>query len=139
MVAKGNVEESGMNYFTCGLEYNKDGTLSLNKEKFSKALEDNITAVQKLFTDSDGLIDKMSDHVYEYTKFGGILSDRESNIKSQTEYWTERENRNTELLEKYEASLRTKFGNLDSLMAGYQTSLSYLTSVISSTSSKSSS
>ena len=120
-----------MNYFTCGLEYNKDGTLSLNNEKFSKALEENYTAVQKLFTDSDGLIDKVSNEVYEYTKFGGLLSDRETQLKSQMDYWTEKENRNNELLEKYEESLRVKYGNLDSLMAGYQTSMSYLSSVIS--------
>ena len=140
LITKGDVEVSGMNYFTCGLEYNKDGTLSLNKEKFSKALEENSTAVQKLFTDSDGLIDKVSDEIYEYTKFGGLLSDRETQLKSQMDYWTEKENRNNELLEQYEANLRTKYGNLDSLMAGYQTSLSYLSSVISSvsTSSKSS-
>lgn len=132
MITRGDVEVSGMNYFTCGLEYNKDGTLSLNKDKFSKALEENFTAVQKLFTDSDGLIDKVSDEVYEYTKFGGLLSERETQLKSQMDYWTQKETRNNELLEKYEASLRTKYGNLDSLMAGYQTSMSYLSSVISS-------
>lgn len=132
MITRGDVEVSGMNYFTCGLEYNKDGTLSLNKDKFSKALEENFTAVQKLFTDSDGLIDKVSDEVYEYTKFGGLLSERETQLKSQMDYWTQKETSNNELLEKYEASLRTKYGNLDSLMAGYQTSMSYLSSVISS-------
>lgn len=131
-ITRGDVEVSGMNYFTCGLEYNKDGTLSLNKDKFSKALEENFTAVQKLFTDSDGLIDKVSDEVYEYTKFGGLLSERETQLKSQMDYWTQKETSNNELLEKYEASLRTKYGNLDSLMAGYQTSMSYLSSVISS-------
>ena len=132
MITRGDVEVAGMNYFTCGLEYNKDGTLSLNKEKFSKALEENFTAVQKLFTDSDGLIDKVSDEVYQYTKFGGLLSERETQLKTQMDYWTQKENRNTELLEQYEASLRTKYGNLDSLMASYQTSMSYLSSVISS-------
>ena len=132
MITKGDVEVSGMNYFTCGLEYNKDGTLSLNKDKFSKALEENFTAVQKLFTDSDGLIDKVSDEVYQYTKFGGLLSERETQLKSQMDYWTQKETSNNEMLEKYEASLRTKYGNLDSLMAGYQTSMSYLSSVISS-------
>lgn len=132
MITKSDVEVSGMNYFTCGLEYNKDGTLSLNKDKFSKALEENFIAVQKLFTDSDGLIDKVSDEVYEYTKFGGLLSERETQLKSQMDYWTQKETSNNELLEKYEASLRTKYGNLDSLMAGYQTSMSYLSSVISS-------
>ncbi|SFJ95023.1 flagellar filament capping protein FliD [Succinivibrio dextrinosolvens] len=131
MITRADVEVAGMNYFTCGLEYNRDGTLSLNKEKFSKALEENYTAVQKLFTDSDGLIDKVSNEVYEYTKFGGLLSDRETQLKSQMDYWTEKENRNNELLEKYEESLRVKYGNLDSLMAGYQTSMSYLSSVIS--------
>ncbi|WP_406016891.1 flagellar filament capping protein FliD [Succinivibrio sp.] len=132
MITKGDVEVSGMNYFTCGLEYNKDGTLSLNKDKFSKALEENFTAVQKLFTDSDGLIDKVSDEVYQYTKFGGLLSERETQLKSQMDYWTQKETSNNEMLEKYEASLRTKYGNLDSLMSGYQTSMSYLSSVISS-------
>lgn len=132
MITRADVEVSGMNYFTCGLEYNKDGTLSLNTEKFGKALEENFSAVQKLFTDDDGLIDKISDQVYEYTKFGGLLSDRETQLKSQMDYWTQKEERNNELLEQYEASLRTKYGNLDSLMSGYQTSMSYLSSVISS-------
>ncbi len=141
LVTRGSADESGLDYYSCGLEYNKDGTLSLDTEKFSKALNDNINAVEKLFTDSDGLIDKISDQVYEYTKFGGLLSDRETELKSQSDYWTQKENRNTEILEAYEASLRTKYGNLDSLMASYQTSLSYLSNVISSVnaSSKSSS
>ncbi len=141
LVTRGSADESGLDYYSCGLEYNKDGTLSLNTEKFSKALNDNINAVERLFTDSDGLIDKISDQVYEYTKFGGLLTDRETELKSQSDYWTQKENRNTEILEAYEASLRTKYGNLDSLMASYQTSLSYLSNVISSVnaSSKSSS
>ena len=132
LVTRGSADESGLDYYSCGLEYNKDGTLSLNTEKFSKALNDNINAVERLFTDSDGLIDKISDQVYEYTKFGGLLTDRETELKSQSDYWTQKENRNTEILEAYEASLRTKYGNLDSLMASYQTSLSYLSNVISS-------
>lgn len=141
LVTRGSADESGLDYYSCGLEYNKDGTLSLNTEKFSKALNDNINAVERLFTDSDGLIDKISDQVYEYTKFGGLLTDRETELKSQSDYWTQKENRNNEILEAYEASLRTKYGNLDSLMASYQTSLSYLSNVISSVnaSSKSSS
>ena len=141
LVTRGSADESGLDYYSCGLEYNKDGTLSLDTEKFSKALNDNINAVERLFTDSDGLIDKISDQVYEYTKFGGLLTDRETELKSQSDYWTQKENRNTEILEAYEASLRTKYGNLDSLMASYQTSLSYLSNVISSVnaSSKSSS
>jgi len=132
LVTRGSADESGLDYYSCGLEYNKDGTLSLNTEKFSKALNDNINAVERLFTDSDGLIDKISDQVYEYTKFGGLLTDRETELKSQSDYWTQKENRNNEILEAYEASLRTKYGNLDSLMASYQTSLSYLSNVISS-------
>lgn len=141
LVTRGSADESGLDYYSCGLEYNKDGTLSLNTEKFSKALSENLNAVQRLFTDNDGLIDKISDQVYEYTKFGGLLSDRETELKSQSDYWTQKENRNNEILEAYEASLRTKYGNLDSLMASYQTSLSYLSNVISSVnaSSKSSS
>ncbi|MBQ3678747.1 MAG: flagellar filament capping protein FliD [Succinivibrio sp.] len=141
LVTRGSADESGLDYYSCGLEYNKDGTLSLDTEKFSKALSENLNAVQRLFTDNDGLIDKISDQVYEYTKFGGLLSDRETELKSQSDYWTQKENRNNEILEAYEASLRTKYGNLDSLMASYQTSLSYLSNVISSVnaSSKSSS
>ena len=132
LVTRGSADESGLDYYSCGLEYNKDGTLSLNTEKFSKALNENINAVQKLFTNSDGLIDKISDQIYEYTKFGGLLSERETELKTQSDYWTQKENRNNEILEAYEASLRTKYGNLDSLMASYQTSMSYLSNVISS-------
>jgi len=139
MIVNSDASESGLTIFDCGLDYSKEGELSLDTDKLKEAIDSDLNGVEEIFTDYGGLFDKISSFVYEYTKYGGLLDQREQQITSEVEYWNEKETRNNELIEQYEASLRTKYGNLDSLMAGYQTSMSYLSSVISSTSTSSSS
>ena len=132
MVVRFTKENTGKSIFDCGLEYNKDGTLSLDSDAFKKSIDNSFNSVVSLFTDEDdGLIKQLSDYVKEYTQTGGVLSDRIDEVQSEIDDWEQKISDNEEKLEKYEASLRTKYGNLDSLMSGYNTSLSYISSILS--------
>ncbi len=132
MVVRFTKENTGKSIFDCGLEYNKDGTLSLDSDAFKKSIDSSFNSVVSLFTDEDdGLIKQLSDYVKEYTQTGGVLSDRIDEVQSEIDDWEQKISDNEEKLEKYEASLRTKYGNLDSLMSGYNTSLSYISSILS--------
>ena len=132
MVVRFTKENTGKSIFDCGLEYNKDGTLSLDSDAFKKSIDSSFNSVVSLFTDEDdGLIKQLSDYVKEYTQTGGVLSDRIDEVQSEIDDWEQKISDNEEKLEKYETSLRNKYGNLDSLMSGYNTSLSYISSILS--------
>ncbi|MGN0916137.1 MAG: flagellar filament capping protein FliD [Succinivibrio sp.] len=137
MVSRFSNSDGGLTVFDCGLEVNKDGTLSLNTTDFKNAVNKNFNSVINLFTDKDeGLCRKLSDYVEDYTKTGGQLTDRLDEISENMDYWKQKESDNEEKLEKYESMLRTKYGNLDSLMASYNTSSTYISQILSSSSSK---
>ena len=58
---------------------------------------------------------------------------RYDNLKKTIDSWTAKEEKNEKYLEDYENSLRKKYGNLDSLLSGYNTSMSYVSSILSGT------
>lgn len=133
MVVRFSDTDSGKSIFDCGLEFNKDGTLSINSSDFKDAMNNSFNSVVSLFTSEDGLLKQMSDYLEDYTQTGGILDDRKDQYQDEIDSWTQKANDNETKLEAYEAQLRTKYGNLDSLMASYNTSMSYIKSILSST------
>ena len=133
MVVRFSDTDSGKSIFDCGLEFNKDGTLSINSSDFKDAMNNSFNSVVSLFTSEDGLLKQMSDYLEDYTQTGGILDDRKDQYQDEIDSWTQKANDNETKLEAYEAQLRTKYGNLDSLMASYNTSMSYIQSILSST------
>ena len=130
MVVRFTKESTGKTIFDCGLSFNKDGTLSLDSTEFKKSIDNSFNSVVSLFTDDGGLVDQLSDFVDDYTKTGGLLQERLDNVQKEIDSWTQKESDNEEKLEKYEASLRKKYANLDSLMSNYNTSLSYISNIL---------
>ena len=133
MVVRFSDTDSGKSIYDCGLEFNKDGTLSINSSDFKDAMNNSFNSVVSLFTSEDGLLKQMSDYLEDYTQTGGILDDRKDQYQDEIDSWTQKANDNETKLEAYEAQLRTKYGNLDSLMSSYNTSMSYIKSILSST------
>ena len=125
------------NVFSMGIKMDNDGNLSLDSEKFDKAVSNNFEQVVAAFSGKDGICSKMSSYVEDYTKSGGVLSKREDSLNSQVKDYERKEDRNKIILEKYETSLREKYSNLDSMIASLNTSLSYLSSAMASTSTSS--
>ncbi len=134
MIVRFNTENAeGKTIFDCGLKYEKDGTLSLDSTKFKDSLKKSFNSVTSMFTGENGLLDKLKEYTKDYTKSAGILDDRADNLKKTIDSWTAKEEKNEKYLEDYENSLRKKYGNLDSLLSGYNTSMSYVSSILSGT------
>lgn len=117
--------------FELGIKMDNDGVLSLDSTKFSEALEKNYEQVVALFGGDDGVAGKLSTSLKEYTKTGGLLSDRQSELNSELSYWSQKQADTTTRLSKYEASLRAQYGNLDTLLAQMNKSASYLSLITS--------
>lgn len=119
-----------LSIFNMGIEFGKDGTLSLNTDKFKEALKDNYNTVVNAFSSKDSFINKFDTLIKDYTKSGGILAEREDRLNTENSNIAKKEADNVEFLEKYEASLRAKYAGLDSLIAGYNSSMTYINQIM---------
>ena len=119
-----------LSIFNMGIEFGKDGTLSLDTDKFKEALKDNYNTVVNAFSGKDSFINKFDTLVKDYTKSGGILAEREDRLNTENSNIAKKEADNVEFLEKYEASLRAKYAGLDSLIAGYNSSMTYINQIM---------
>lgn len=144
---------SGVDLYSVGLEVDDDGVFSLDTTKFKEGIKENFNAIVNLFSkkaddssSSDstssgsgtnatdnlelGLITRLDAILEEYTKSGGILAQREDELNQEIKDLQNEENDNETYLAEYEESLRAKYANLDTTIAGYNTSLTYLQSVL---------
>jgi flagellar hook-associated protein 2 len=131
--AQGNI----MALQNVGIEFNRDGTLSLDKEVLAAALADNLAGVQAFFLgDEDQQIEGFADLVNErlrtLTSVAGLFAtekqatqERINSLKLQTARDTERLDR------KYERLTR-QFVELDRYMNQQSSIASFLTSQFSS-------
>lgn len=124
-------ETTGQSIYNMGLSFEKDGTLELDSTTFKESLTGNFNLVVNAFSGDDGLLSQLDGVMEEYTKSSGILDEWEESLNSTISDLTAEENDNETYLEEYEASLRQKYSYLDTVMAGYNNSLTYLQSALS--------
>ncbi|MGL5813386.1 MAG: flagellar filament capping protein FliD [Aeromonas sp.] len=115
--------------FEIGMKMDNKGKLSLDKTKFSEAIDKNFDQVVALFGGDDGLASTLNKGLKEYTKSGGMLSQREDVLNSDLRALTQKSATATAQLAKYEASLRAQYGSLDALLVKMNNSASALTSL----------
>tara|TARA_R110000744_G_scaffold371531_1_gene482593 strand:- start:349 stop:792 length:444 start_codon:yes stop_codon:yes gene_type:complete len=129
-----------------GITFNRDGemeksttgigSLPSGQEKFDDILESNYSAFQSFFSNDDGLVGKVGNLIDLYTNSSGSLVKREESLNESLERVEVDRETLSERLVNLEASLRSKYASLDSLIAQYQTSSSYISSILTSISSE---
>ncbi|MGO2353263.1 MAG: flagellar filament capping protein FliD [Marinomonas foliarum] len=116
--------------FDVGVEFQDNGTLSYDSDKFNKAAETNFDAVASLFTGKNGLATSLDSLLESYAGPRGMNSTLKDSVSksigSTEESLTDYEDR----MAKYEASLRSKFTNLDTQLANMNAQGNYLNSML---------
>lgn len=115
--------------FEIGMKMDNKGKLSLDKTKFSDAVDKNFDQVVALFGGDDGLASTLNKGLKEYTKSGGMLSQREDVLNSDLRSLTQKASTANAQLTKYEAALRAQYGSLDALLVKMNSSASALSSL----------
>ncbi|WP_310596647.1 flagellar filament capping protein FliD [Aeromonas aquatica] len=115
--------------FEIGMKMDNKGKLSLDKTKFSEAIDKNFDQVVALFGGDDGLASTLNKGLKEYTKSGGMLAQREDVLNSDLRSLTQKASTANAQLTKYEAALRAQYGSLDALLVKMNNSASALTSL----------
>ncbi len=110
------------------------GSLQSGEELLNSAISDKFSALQSFFSDDDGLVQKVDGLVELYTGSDGSLIKRERSLNESLETIETDRDALDERLANLEASLRSQYAALDSVMAQYQTSSSYISSILTNTS-----
>lgn len=125
--------------YSMGLEVDNDGKFSLDATKFKESADKNFNALVKLFTndpetpsknDPEGLIIKLNNIVDEFTKTNGLLDEREKYLQDILRDVADEEAANNDYLTQYEENLRKKYAILDTTIANFNNSMTYLNSVL---------
>ena len=136
MLSSFKLEGEGVNnIFSMGIEMDNYGNLSINTDTFNEIVDSNYEQLVAAFGGDNGICSQMDKYLEEYTKSSGVLDLREQSLNSEIKTWEDKESANAFYLEKYEQSLRAKYASLDTYIANMNTSLSYLYSAFSSSSS----
>ncbi len=110
-----------------GITTNKDGTLSLDTTKLSKALSTDFGAVSTVFAASDGVAARLSTFVDAQLSSTASIATRNKTLTVQQKQITndqaDLQRRAQQLTARYQA----QFTAMDSLLAGMQQTSSYLT------------
>ncbi|HCH52538.1 MAG TPA: flagellar hook protein FliD [Aeromonas sp.] len=121
--------------FQLGIKMDNKGVLSLDSEKFDEALDKNFEQVVAIFGGENGVAGKLATSLEDYSKTGGLLAQREDSLNSDLRTLAQKESDASAQLVKYEASLRARYGGLDTLLAKMNQSASYLSLINTSNSS----
>ncbi|MBX8543722.1 flagellar filament capping protein FliD [Pseudomonas cichorii] len=108
-----------------------DGTLSLNTSDFTKALNDKKFGgdIQKLFTGSGGLIERMEKAIEPYTKTGGILATKKSSLAQVQTRLTAEQDALDRRIETLTATLTAKYNAMDLAVGKLKQTATSITSI----------
>ncbi len=110
---------------------------SSGSARLSNALESNLRGIGTLFAGDNGIATKLSSLTNSYVGDDGTLVERSQTLEAErTTIEKKREDLET-YLSSYESTLRKRFTALDSVVAQYQATSSYLTSIFANLNSSS--
>ncbi|MCB5227745.1 flagellar filament capping protein FliD [Alishewanella sp. 16-MA] len=128
--------------YALGITLNKDGNLEIStstefntetgKNRFDNALDQKYDEIAKLFGGEAGLVSQLDSLLSEYTKTGGILSNRQDTLQSQLKENTKASEAASRYIASYEDSLRKRYAALDSLLGQMQRQQASVTAALSS-------
>ena len=108
-----------------GLEYNRDGTISIDESTLNSALAEHPDSVKELFVGADnGAVDGLADHLGDklgfLTKYNGLISTEKSRVQTTIDRLDDQIETAQERLDaKYETMAKV-FAELDKFMSNMQ-------------------
>ncbi|MEZ5444415.1 MAG: flagellar filament capping protein FliD [Gammaproteobacteria bacterium] len=118
-----------------GLQTQRDGSITLDSDLLSAALQSDFAGVAALFTDSsNGIAVRLDAIMDEYLQSGGILESQTDNLNNQLSSMKDKQSRLEARLDLIQNRYIKQFSALDTLLSSLQTTSSFLTAQLASTS-----
>jgi flagellar hook-associated protein 2 len=109
-----------------GIELQNDGTLVLNESKLREFANSDLNSLGQIFASKGGIVDSFLGTVRSYEESNGVLSSRETSVRSQLRELAEDKLSLKERLQQQEDTLRSKFTAFDQTMGQLNSQMSYI-------------
>ncbi|WP_448249216.1 flagellar filament capping protein FliD [Thalassotalea agariperforans] len=106
------------------------GTMDSGAKQLSDAIANNLDQVGSLFADDGGIVSQLTELIDTYTDSDGSLSTREKTLNENLDDIADQWDAHETFLRSYEETLRKRFSFLDSTVAAYDATSSWLTSAL---------
>ena len=113
-----------------GVKGSRAGTLSIDTKKFEAALDTNPKAFTKVFTETDGVANRLIPVLESYTQIGGQLANRTEGINARIRQLDKTITRLNNRLDQYENSLVRQFTSLELAVSKINSQGNYLASAL---------
>lgn len=111
-----------------GLEFESDGTLSIDSDTLEAAVTNNPDILNTCLSDDGGVFDALDDLLDPYTKTGGILDDASDSAQDDLDRVEDRIDAWDEKMENMYYTYLDQFTQMQVTLAELESSLSYLSS-----------
>lgn len=119
--------------FNKGLTFDKDGLLSVDRDRLDAAISTNSFQLQQLFTHPDnGFAARLESTLNRYTELSGAIDTRTDSLEASGGSVDDSIDRLELRLEQTEVRFRRQFGAMDTLIARLQSSGDYLVQQLAS-------
>lgn len=115
------------NLATLGITRNDDGSLSLDTTTLDDALSSDPSAVQNLFSSTNGIGTQLSNLVTNYNSSSGIIQTRINDLNTDVSNLATQQTALNARMATYQEQLVKQYSNLDTLMTSLDNTSSYLT------------
>ena len=110
-----------------GITTQRDGSLALNSDKLTGALNSNFADVAELLAGDGGIFKGLDDRLDSFLSSGGVLASRNATFKSQLVDIDEQRVKLNLRIESYEKRIRLQYTNLDILVGQLQSTGDFVT------------
>lgn len=110
-----------------GIARNADGSMSVNSDTLTSALKNNSSAVQSLFSSTNGFATTLNNALNSFTAGNGIIASRNNSIQNQLTALGQQTAALNARMAVYQAQLSQQYTALDTLMSSLNNTSSYLT------------
>ncbi len=111
-----------------GITRQADGTLALDSNKLSAALSSNPSAVQDLFSGTNGYATKLNSSLDGFTSSSGVIATRQQSLNDSLTKLGTQQTQLDQRMSVYQQQLLDQYNALDTLMSQLNNTSSYLTS-----------
>ena len=114
----------GATLSSVGIEFDRNGVLSVNSEKMTKALAENPAKVEQMLVADNSLFSGIQDSLEPYTKRYGLMKDKQQSLQASLDMVTEKQKRHDYSMDLVYKRYLSQFTQMQVTIAQLESSMS---------------
>ena len=114
----------GSTLYSVGIEFDRNGVLSINDKRFEQALAEDPAKLEAMLSGDNGMLAKLETTIEPYSKNFGLLGDKQKTIQASLDLVTEKQKRHDYSMELTYKRYLSQFTQMQVTIAQLESSMS---------------